>query len=151
MGATYYICLYGLKQGLESLCFRPTTNVFIIDVLANKGKFLERFGYCTVLICDFTFNTTKDFGCFINLISQFKLKFRIMLQYMFIWVAFWSHTEWSNAQSARAPTTTILPNTAGTWNGYSFCHVIYTPQLASTKILQNLLYVCAEVCGFLLH
>ena len=53
------------------------------------------------------------------------------LNWMFICAAFKSHTELNNAQRVGAPTTTILPTTAGTNYGLNFLrHVIYTLQIS---------------------
>ena len=63
---------------------------------------------------------------------------QISLCCMFICEVFQSHIEWNNAQSICAPTATILPSAASTFNGLNnFGHMIYIPHLAYTKLLQN--------------
>ena len=50
--------------------FRPTWPYLIIEVLANQAKFLQPFGYCTVINCTFNFFTTNVLGCFCSIIAH---------------------------------------------------------------------------------
>ena len=55
------VCLYGLEHGIGIYSFRPPWPCLIVEVLATWAKFLELFGYSTVINCTFIFCTTNVF------------------------------------------------------------------------------------------
>ena len=66
-----------------------------------------------------------------------SISYQIRLYFIFMSVAFKSHKEWSNAHVI-APTTMMLPTTAGTYHGLNcWSHVICTPNYQN-KYLKNM-------------
>ena len=62
-----------------------------------RAKFLQPSGCYTVKNCVFTFHTTNIFGCFFDIMAQFKLiRSWIRRRCMFNCAAFKSPTKWSN-------------------------------------------------------
>ena len=90
----------------------------IILVLVIRAKFLEIFTYCIVINCVFTFRTTNVFSCFFSVLAKFDLVKNKFLNWTTLYVdlcSLQSHSEWGNSKCVSAPTTTILPTTAGTF------------------------------------
>ena len=126
-----YVCGYGC--GYTTLGFSVThihTN-FIIQIFSlDKECF---WGYPNLPYHRVKFLSPS--GNYI-VVNYAFISSRIRLCYTFIWEAFKSHTRRSNAQCVNAPTTTILPTTAGTFRTdavtwYTRC------KLTRSKILQN--------------
>ena len=116
---THQICHTDLEHSLRIYSFRRTENCLIVKILATQAKFLESSGYCTVIKCAFIFSTIDIFD------------------YTFIFVVFKSRTGWSNAQRVSTPITTILPTTAGGFNGFG--QGIYAPLIWTYQNIARLL------------
>ena len=67
--ATCQIWLYGL---MHDSSFKPIRPSLTIEVLASRTKFLEVFGYCSVVNYAFTFCTINIFDCFHGVMAQYK-------------------------------------------------------------------------------
>ena len=67
-----HICRYSLGHGLGINGFRRTWSC-LIKFLATLAKFLEPSGYCTGIKYAFTFSTINVYGCFRDVMAQFKL------------------------------------------------------------------------------
>ena len=71
--ATQRICLNSLEHGLGIHDFRSTWSCLIVEVLVNRTKFLQPFGYCIVINSAFIFCTTHVLGYFGDVMAQPKL------------------------------------------------------------------------------
>ena len=118
--------LYGL--GIDG--FRPIWACQILELVVNGATFLELSG--SVINCAFTFRLTIIFDYSRTLWpSSFTWSsyYRIRRRYTFIYVAFKSHTVWSNAQCLCATTNIIIPTIASTLHDFNcFIHVIFVSQ-----------------------
>ena len=72
--ATHWICLSGLEHSLNIHGFNPISPYLIIEVLDTWEKFLQPSGYKRVISnFAFTFDGINIFGCFLNVMTLFKL------------------------------------------------------------------------------
>ena len=137
--APCWICLNGLVHCFTIHGFRPTWPCLIIKVLATRAKLLDPSDYWEEINCTFTFYTTNVFWLFpqhYGPVQTLNKSSQIRLHCMFICMNFKWYTERRNAQHVSAPTTTILPTTAGTFHSFScFRHMIYI--YIYTKTRQN--------------
>ena len=111
----------------------------LIKVLATQVKFFEPSDYCTIINCAFTFCTINIFGCFCDIVAQFKLvkhKFLNLITLHIYLCSFQITHGWSNTRYVSTPTTTTLTTTAGTFHSLNcFGHIICIPQ---TSMYQNI-------------
>ena len=105
------------STALSTQSFRPTQHYLIVEVLSTWAKFLELFGHSTVIHSTFIFLIANGFGCICDIMSQvetWNTCSQIRFCCIFIYAAFKSNKEWTNAQHISTPTTIIQPPTAGT-------------------------------------
>ena len=69
--ATRWIWHYDFEHGLGLHASKSIWSWLIVEVLATQKKFLEPFGYCTVINGIFTFCTTNVFGSFRSVMARF--------------------------------------------------------------------------------
>ena len=105
----------------ESTVLRFIWSCQIIEVLANREKYFEVSGDCTVIPCAFTFCTVNDFGLFSSFMVQFEIiKHNISIYTPFICAAFKSRTEYNNVQRFSAPATVILTIMSSSFHCFKF-------------------------------
>ena len=124
-----------LKLNWTVRCQVCLINIYAYLILPDRwgsttqAKFLDLFGYCSVINCTFDFHTTNVFGHFH--LNTSSISSQISLHCTFICAAFKSNM-WSNAQHVRALTTTILPTAAGNFHKLiCFSHVTYAQETST--------------------
>ena len=112
--AICWIWLYGLEYGFKIHGFRPTWPCLMVKVLATQVKFF--FNHLVTLLWSIA---SLPFTRQIRLqhyspVQTHKSQVSELDCYTFIYSAFISHTELSNAECVSTPTTLILPTAVHT-------------------------------------
>ena len=134
------ICLHGTT--LESTFVGLPDLAWSSRFFVTRMKFLQLFGYCTLISCTFTLCIKNVWGYFHSIMAHFELKKQMFLNLTMLLIhsCRFKIIHWvGKAQHASTPSSMRLPATQVPTAAWIALVTGWTqPKLACSKILQNL-------------